>query len=233
MHARMTTMPAGLLALAIGGFGIGLTEFVILGLLPEVASDLAVSEATAGWLISGYALTVAVGAVALTASVARLNRKHVLTGLMVLFIAGNLISAIAPDYQTMMIGRVVAALCHGAFFGIGSVLAADLVAPDKRGRAIAMMFAGLTTANVLGVPLGTLLGQQLGWRSTFWAITVIGVVALIALATLVPGRRPPSSKLDPAARRASSRILRSGFRWPLRSWASGACSARSPILPTR
>jgi MFS transporter, DHA1 family, inner membrane transport protein len=179
-------MPLGLLALALGGFGIGLTEFVILGLLPEVADDFGVTEATAGWLISGYALAVAVGAIALTAAVTRLNRKHVLVGLMVLFIAGNLTSALAPDYATMMIGRVVAALCHGAFFGIGAVVAADLVAPNKRAGAIATMFAGLTTANVLGVPLGTLLGQELGWRSTFWAITVIGVVALVGLAALVP-----------------------------------------------
>lgn len=180
-------MPLGLLALAAGGFGIGLTEFVIMGLLPEVAGDFGVSESVAGWLISGYALSVAVGAIVLTAGVTRLNRKHVLLGLMVLFIAGNLLCALAPGYPVMMLGRIVAALCHGAFFGIGSVVAADMVAPTKRAGAIAMMFAGLTTANVLGVPLGTLLGQQLGWRSTFWAITVIGVVALVGLAALVPG----------------------------------------------
>ncbi|MER6173347.1 MFS transporter [Streptosporangium sp. NPDC001681] len=180
-------MPIGLLALAIGGFGIGLTEFVIAGLLPEVAQDFGVTEAAAGWLISGYALSVAVGAIGLTAATTRFNRKHVLLGLMVLFIIGNLMSAIAPNYSVMMLGRVVAALCHGAFFGIGAVVAADMVAPAKRAGAIAMMFAGLTSANVLGVPLGTLLGQQLGWRSTFWAITVIGVIALIGVATLVSG----------------------------------------------
>ncbi|GAS94472.1 MFS transporter arabinose efflux permease [Mycolicibacterium canariasense] len=179
-------MPIGLIALAIGGFGIGLTEFVIMGLLPEVATDFAVSEATAGYLISGYALSVAVGAVLLTAAVTRFDRKRVLLGLMVLFIVGNLMSAIAPTYVVMLGGRIVAALCHGAFFGIGSVVAADLVAENKRASAIAMMFAGLTVANVLGVPLGTLLGQQLGWRSTFWAITVIGVVAMIGIAALVP-----------------------------------------------
>lgn len=181
-------MPVALLALAIGGFGIGLTEFVIMGLLPEVADDFAVTETTAGYLISGYALSVAVGAVALTLALTRVPRKTALLGLMVLFILGNLISAIAPDYGTMMAGRVVAALCHGAFFGIGSVVAAQLVAPDRKASAIAFMFGGLTLANVLGVPLGTLLGQAAGWRSTFWAITVIGIAAFVGIAALVPAR---------------------------------------------
>ncbi|MDR6972413.1 MFS transporter [Leifsonia shinshuensis] len=179
-------MPAGLIALALGGFGIGLTEFVIAGLLPEVAADFHVDEAAAGWLISGYALAVVVGALGLTAAATRLPRKAALIGLMVLFIVGNLLSAVAPDYGTMLAGRIIAALCHGAFFGIGSVVAAGLVAPEKQARAIAVMFTGLTAANVLGVPFGTLLGQALGWRSTFWAITGIGVIALIGVALLVP-----------------------------------------------
>ncbi|MEV6965341.1 MFS transporter [Hamadaea sp. NPDC051192] len=184
----MRKMPLGLLALAIGGFGIGLTEFVIMGLLPEVAADFQVTESVAGWLISGYALAVAVGAIGLTAAVTRLGRKQVLIGLMVLFIAGNLTSALAGTYEVMMAGRVLAALSHGAFFGIGSVVAASLVEPARRAGAIAMMFTGLTAANVLGVPFGTFLGQQLGWRATFWAITVIGVAALIGVATLVPAQ---------------------------------------------
>ncbi|MCT6733790.1 MFS transporter [Rhodococcus qingshengii] len=179
-------MPLGLIALAMGGFGIGLTEFVIMGLLPEVSADFEVTESVAGYLISGYALSVAIGAILLTAAVTRFERKKVLLSLMVLFIIGNLMSALAPSYEVMMGGRIVAALCHGAFFGIGSVVAADMVAPNKRAGAIAMMFAGLTIANVLGVPFGTLLGQQLGWRSTFWAITVIGVIVLIGIAALVP-----------------------------------------------
>jgi DHA1 family inner membrane transport protein len=179
-------MPIGLIALAIGGFGIGLTEFIIAGLLPQVATDFAVSIPTAGLLISGYALAVALGALLLTAAVTRLPRKTVLLGLMVLFIIGNLISAIAPTFGIMMVGRVVAALCHGAFFGIGSVVAADLVAPEKKAGAISIMFAGLTTANVLGVPLGTLLGQHFGWRATFWAITAIGVIAFFGIVALVP-----------------------------------------------
>jgi DHA1 family inner membrane transport protein len=182
-------MPVALLALAIGGFGIGLTEFVIMGLLPEVADDFAVSETTAGYLISGYALSVAVGAIALTLALTRVPRKTALLGLMVLFVLGNLISALAPSYGLMMTGRVVAALCHGAFFGIGSVVAARLVAPDRKASAIAFMFGGLTLANVLGVPLGTFLGQAAGWRSTFWAITVIGVLAFIGIAALVPAAR--------------------------------------------
>jgi DHA1 family inner membrane transport protein len=195
-------MPLALLALATGGFGIGLTEFVIAGLLPDVARDFAVDEAAAGWLISGYALSVAVGAVGLTAAVTRFNRKHVLTALMVLFIAGNLVSALAPTYAVMLTGRVLAALTHGAFFGIGSVVAANLVAPERRAGAIAAMFAGLTTANVLGVPFGTLLGQQLGWRSTFWAITVVGVLALVGMAVLVPDQ--PGDTSDGGLRRELS-----------------------------
>ena len=179
-------MPLALLALAIGGFGIGLTEFVIMGLLPEVAEDFTVSETVAGYLISGYALSVAVGAVALTLVLTRMPRKTALLCLMVLFILGNLISALAPTYASMMTGRVVAALCHGAFFGIGSVVAASLVEREKRAQAIALMFGGLTVANVLGVPLGTLLGQAAGWRSTFWAITAIGVLAFAGIAALVP-----------------------------------------------
>lgn len=181
-------MPIALLALALGGFGIGLTEFVIAGLLPEVSRDLGVTEAAAGMLISGYALSVAVGAIGLTAAVHRFDRKRVLVGLMVLFIVGNLVSALAPGYEVLMIGRVLSALTHGAFFGIGAVVAASLVAAEKRAGAIALMFGGLTIANVLGVPFGTLLGQQLGWRATFWAITVIGVVALIGIALLLPAR---------------------------------------------
>ena len=195
-------MPLGLLALAAGGFGIGLTEFVIMGLLPEIAAEFAVSEPVAGYLISGYALAVAVGAIVVTAAVLRFDRKRVLVGLMVLFIAGNLLSATAGTYELLMAGRVVAALCHGAFFGIGAVVAADMVAPDRRAAAIAMMFAGLTTANVLGVPFGTLLGQHFGWRSTFWAITVVGVVALAGIIALVPattrapGEAPPQLRTE-------------------------------------
>ncbi|MFF5077943.1 MFS transporter [Actinoplanes sp. NPDC000266] len=186
-------MPLGLVALAIGGFGIGLTEFVIMGLLPEVAADFDVSTSAAGWLISGYALAVVVGALGLTVATTRLPRKPVLLGLLMLFIAGNLLSAVAPTYEVMLAGRIVAALCHGAFFGIGAVLAAGLVAPQRKAAAVATMFTGLTAANVLGVPLGTLLGQAAGWRSTFWAITAVGVVAWVGILALVPADAGGSS----------------------------------------
>ena len=203
-------MPLGLIALAIGAFGIGLTEFVIMGLLPDVATDFTVSEATAGWLISGYALSVVVGALGLTAATTRLPRKPVLLGLVVLFIAGNALTALAPDYTTAMIGRVIAALCHGAFFGIGSVVAADLVAPEKKARAIAIMFTGLTAANVFGVPFGTFVGQQFGWRATFWAISVIGVIAFAGIAALVT---VPRTDGDRVSLRHELGAFRSGQVW--------------------
>ena len=203
-------MPLGLLALAIGGFGIGLTEFVIMGLLPEVAADFGVTEQAAGWLISGYALSVVVGALGLTALTTKLPRKPVLVGLLVLFIIGNVVTALAADYSAAMIGRVLSALTHGAFFGIGSVVAASLVAPEKRAGAIAIMFTGLTAANVLGVPLGTFLGQQLGWRSTFWAISIVGVIALIGIVLLVPAARGP---LEQVSLRRELGAFRSGQVW--------------------
>ncbi|MFJ2551713.1 MFS transporter [Microbacterium sp. NPDC087591] len=203
-------MPLGLIALAIGAFGIGLTEFVIMGLLPEVAADFGVTEATAGWLISGYALSVVVGALLLTAATTRLPRTPVLLGLLVLFIAGNVLTALSPDYGVAMAGRIVAALSHGAFFGIGSVVAADLVAPEKKARAIAIMFTGLTAANVFGVPFGTFLGQQFGWRSTFWVIAVIGVVALVGIAVLV---RAPRSAGSAVSLRQELSAFRSGQVW--------------------
>lgn len=237
-------MPVGLFALALGGFGIGLTEFVIMGLLPEVATEFAVSESTAGYLISGYALAVAVGGIVVTAAVSRFDRKRVLLGLLVLFIGGNLLSAVAPTYEAMLGGRIIAALCHGAFFGIGAVVAADMVSPAKRAGAIAMMFAGLTIANVLGVPFGTFLGQQFGWRSTFWAITAIGVLAMIGVATLVPDdsvTRPPSSartawrsrvRHSCATNSPRSGRYRCGCPSPSPFSVSEGCSARSPISRT-
>lgn len=193
-------MPLGLVALAIGGFGIGLTEFVIMGLLPDIASEFAVTEATAGWLITGYALAVVVGALVVTAAVTRLPRKPVLIGLLTLFIAGNLLSALGSSYSVLMSGRVLAALCHGAFFGIGAVVAAGMVPAHRKAGAIAFMFTGLTAATVLGVPFGTLLGQQFGWRATFWAITAIGVIALAGIATLVP-KGDPQEQANASLRR--------------------------------
>jgi DHA1 family inner membrane transport protein len=179
-------MPFPLLVLALSAFAIGTTEFVIMGLLPEVAVDLGVSIPGAGWLVTGYALGVAIGAPFMAAATARLPRRSALIGLMGIFILGNLLCAVAAGYGLLMFARVVTALCHGAFFGIGAVVAASLVAPERRASAVALMFTGLTLANVLGVPLGTALGQWAGWRSTFWAVTVIGVIALVGLVRALP-----------------------------------------------
>jgi MFS transporter, DHA1 family, inner membrane transport protein len=179
-------IPLALYALMAGAFGIGTTEFVIMGLLPEVSRDLQVSIPMAGLLITGYALGVAVGAPVMSILMAKFSRKNSLLWLMGIFTAGNLICAIAPDYTTLMIARVVTSFAHGTFFGIGAVVATSLVAKEKRALAIALMFTGLTVANVIGVPAGTWLGQMLGWRATFWAVTMIGPVALAALYFLLP-----------------------------------------------
>ncbi|WP_409058645.1 MFS transporter [Streptomyces sp. SYP-A7185] len=184
-------MPLALLALAIGAFGIGTTEFVIMGLLPEVAGDFGVSIPTAGLLVTGYALGVVLGAPLMTVLGTRISRKRMLMLLMGLFIAGNLLSAVAPAFGVMLAGRVVASLAHGAFFGIGAVVAAELVAPQKKAGAIAMMFTGLTVANVVGVPLGTLVGQTLGWRTTFAVVAGLGVIGLAGIAKLVPDLPKP------------------------------------------
>ncbi|MFI8100199.1 MFS transporter [Streptomyces sp. NPDC086023] len=179
-------MPLALLALAIGAFGIGTTEFVIMGLLPEVAADFGVTIPAAGLLVTGYALGVVAGAPLMTALGTRVPRKRMLMLLMGLFVAGNLLSALAPAFGVMLAGRIVASLAHGAFFGIGSVVAAGLVAPARRAGAIALMFTGLTVANVVGVPLGTFLGQRAGWRVTFLVVAALGVVGLLGIARLVP-----------------------------------------------
>lgn len=179
-------MPIAVYALAAGAFGIGTTEFVIMGLLLEVSADLGISVSAAGLLISGYALGVVVGAPLLGAIAGRWSRKTLLMGLMVVFAAGNLACALAPDYWTLMAARVLTAFAHASFFGVGSVVATGLVAPTRKASAIAVMFTGLTVANILGVPLGTWLGQALGWRSTFFAVTLVGLAALIVIAVLVP-----------------------------------------------
>ncbi|MCX5063390.1 MFS transporter [Streptomyces sp. NBC_00201] len=179
-------MPLALLALAIGAFGIGTTEFVIMGVLPEVAGDFGVSIPTAGWLVSGYALGVVLGAPLLTVLGTKVSRKKMLMFLMGLFVVGNVLSASAPTFGLMLVGRVVASLAHGAFFGIGSVVAAGLVAPEKKASAISLMFTGLTVANIVGVPLGTYIGQAAGWRVTFTAVAALGIAGLLGVAKLVP-----------------------------------------------
>lgn len=179
-------MPLALYALTVGAFGIGVTEFVIMGLLIDVSGDLGVSIAAAGLLISGYALGVVFGAPILTALSSRWPRKTVLISLMVIFTIGNIACALAPNYETLMAARLLAALSHGTFFGVGSVVATGLVAPERRASAIAIMFTGLTVANIAGVPFGTWLGQEYGWRTTFWAVAVVGIAALAVLAIFLP-----------------------------------------------
>jgi len=179
-------MPLPILALAVASFCIGTTEFVIMGLLPEVAADLGVGIPAAGLLVTGYALGVVVGAPIIAVATANMPRKPVLVALAALFVLGNLLCAVAPTYGLLMAARIVTAFGHGAFFGIGSVVAASLVAPRKQASAIALMFAGLTLANILGVPGGTALGEAFGWRSTFFAVVLIGLASVAAIAWLVP-----------------------------------------------
>ncbi|MFE7414052.1 MFS transporter [Streptomyces laurentii] len=186
-------MPLALLALAVGAFGIGTTEFVIMGLLPQIAADYGVTIPTAGLLVTGYALGVVIGAPLLTVLGTRVSRKTMLMGLMGLFVVGNLLSAFAPSFGMMLVGRVVASLAHGSFFGIGSVVAAGLVAPQKKAGAIATMFTGLTVANIVGVPLGTFIGQAVGWRTTFAAVAALGVIGLFGIARLVPAMPRPQN----------------------------------------
>jgi len=179
-------MPIALLALTAGAFGIGTTEFVIMGLLLQVSTDLHVSIAAAGLLISGYALGVAVGAPLLTIATRRIPRKTVLLALMAIFTLGNIACALAANYEMLMAARVITSLAHGTFFGVGSVVATGLVPPERRASAIAIMFTGLTAATLLGVPAGAWLGLHHGWRATFWAVALIGVVAFTVLAVFVP-----------------------------------------------
>ncbi|GAO07201.1 MFS transporter [Streptomyces lydicamycinicus] len=182
-------MPLALLALAIGAFGIGTTEFAVMGLLPDMAAGFGVSIPLAGYATTLYALGVVVGAPLMTALGTRFTRKQMLMLLMGLFIVGNLLTGIAPNFGIMLAGRIVAAFTHGAFFGIGALVAADLVAPQKRATALSLMFSGLTVANVVGVPAGTMLSQHFDWRTTFYAITALGVIGLLGIVKLVPAQR--------------------------------------------
>ncbi|MCG9699965.1 MFS transporter [Vibrio natriegens] len=190
-------MPLALLALTLSAFAIGTTEFVIVGLIPTMASDLQVSLPSAGLLVSLYALGVAVGAPVLTALTGKWNRKHVLLAVMSLFVAGNVMAWQAPGYNTLILARILTGLAHGVFFSIGSTIATGLVSKEKAASAIAIMFTGLTVALVTGVPLGTYIGQSFGWQATFLIVAVLGLVALIGSALLVPSnlKQPPATKL--------------------------------------
>ncbi|KAA8602703.1 MULTISPECIES: MFS transporter [Vibrio] len=191
-------MPLALFALTLSAFAIGTTEFVIVGLIPTMASDLNVSLPSAGLLVSLYALGVAIGAPVLTALTGKWNRKLVLLGVMALFVVGNLLAWQAPGYNTLIAARILTGLAHGVFFSIGSTIATGLVSKDKAASAIAIMFTGLTVALVTGVPLGTYIGQTFGWQATFLIVAILGLVALIGSAFLVPNnlKQPPTAKIS-------------------------------------
>lgn len=179
-------MPIALLALAIGAFGIGVTEFVVAGILPQIAASFGMDIPTAGLMATTYALGVFVGAPILTVLGAGLPRKTLLIGLAALFTLGNVITAMAPTLPIALAGRIITAFNHGTFFGVGSIIAASLVAPGRRASAIAFMFSGLTLANLIGVPAGTWLAQSTDWRLVFWLIAGIGLVTIVAIITLLP-----------------------------------------------
>lgn len=179
-------MPVALFALAIGAFGIGLTEFVIAGILPQIAAEFAVSIPAAGQMATSYALGVFIGAPLLTIVGSRVPRKTMLMGLALIFTLGNIITALAPTLSLAVTGRIITSFNHGAFFGIGSIIAASLVAPGRQASAIAFMFSGLTLANLVGVPVGTWLAQTFSWRLVFWVIAGIGLVTIASIALLVP-----------------------------------------------
>jgi len=182
-----------LVALATGAFGIGVTEFAPMGMLPGIASDLGVSIPAAGLLVSAYAIGVLIGAPLMTLTTGKIPRRYLLIGLMAIFTLGNLMSALATDYTSLMVARVVTSLNHGAFFGVGSVVAASLVAPDKRAGAVAAMFMGLTLATIGGVPLAAWFGELLGWRTAFWGIAGLGVLTMLALWFALPNVELPKS----------------------------------------
>ena len=203
-------MPIALLALTISAFAIGTTEFVIVGLIPTIASDLHISVPSAGLLVSLYALGVAVGAPVLTALTGRLPRKALLLSLMALFTAGNLLAWRAPSYESLVMARILTGLAHGVFFSIGSTIATSLVPREKAASAIAIMFTGLTVALVTGVPLGTFIGQHFGWRETFLAVSALGVIAFVGSLLFVPSsirHTPPASLLQQARVLAEPRLL--------------------------
>ena len=182
-----------LLALATGAFGIGVTEFAPMGMLPGIAADLGVSIPTAGLLVSAYALGVLIGAPLMTLTTGRIPRRQLLIGLMAIFTLGNLMSALASDYTSLLIARVVTSLNHGAFFGVGALVAASVVTPDKRAGAVAAMFMGLTLATIGGVPLATWFGELLGWRQAFWGIAGLGLLTMAALWFALPNVAMPAS----------------------------------------
>ncbi|MEK8130565.1 MFS transporter [Paenibacillus filicis] len=208
-EAPSQSFPISLISLTVGAFAIGMTEFVIMGILPNVANDLNVSISAAGQLITMYALGVAVGAPILTVLTHKIPQKKLLYFLMGLFIFGNILAVFAPNYAVLMGARLITALTHGTFFGVGAVIASKLVHPDRRAGAVSMMMAGLTIANIIGVPLGTFIGQNMGWRASFATIAIMGVVTLIGIIIFIPKFKQEKSAgmLQQVAALANPRLL--------------------------
>ena len=179
-------MPPGVLSLAVGAFAIGVTEFIVVGILPTIAKDLRISIESAGSLVSLYALALAIGTPLLVIALSRLPRKAALLGLMTVFLAGNLLAALSHTFELLLVGRVITAVAHGTFFAIGATVAAGLVPKAQAGRAISVMFAGLTLAMVIGVPLGSFLGNLMGWRLPFFAVVLLAALGLGAMARWLP-----------------------------------------------
>lgn len=187
-------MPIALFALALASFAVGTAEFVISGLLPDLSAGLGVSIPAAGLLVTAYAFAVAVGGPILAVLTARFPRKPMILAMMAIFALGQVLCAVAPNYQLLMAARVFVAASHGLFFGIGSISAANLVEPRRRGMALSIFFSGITLANLIGMPGGTAIGNLFGWRITFWTIGGIGMMAVVAMALLLPADGPPANR---------------------------------------
>lgn len=203
-------MPLSLFALAVSAFAIGTTEFVIVGLIPEMARDLSVSIPTAGLLVSLYALAITLGAPTVTALTARLPRRGLAIGLMVIFTGGNLIAAFAPGYEVLLAGRIVTGIAHGVFFSIGATVATSLVDRSKSAQAVSLMFAGLTLAMVVGVPFGAFVGQHFGWRAPFLAVALLGAISVVGMMALLPkaiAHTPPAGLVSQLALLGNPRLL--------------------------
>ena len=184
-------MSLPLLALFFAAFAFGTSEFVIAGVLPEVADGLGISIPVAGYLVTGYAIGIAIGGPLLAVATKKLSRKTLILLLGVVFIAGQALCALAPNFELLMIARVIVSVVHGTYFGIAAIVAVNLVSEDKRGFAVALILSGLTVSNILGVPGGTAIGNAFGWRATFWAVGILGLLATLATALFLPSRRRP------------------------------------------
>mgnify|MGYP001547689571 CR=1 FL=1 len=187
-------MKRSLAALFLGTFALGTTEFIVAGLLPSVAADLSISVPVAGFVITAYAIGVAIGGPMLTLALARVPLRTSLIALITTFTIGQAACALAPSYAVLVLARIIVAACHGAFFGTAVVLATHIVPPDRSGRAVALLLAGVTTANVLGVPAGSAIGNLLGWRFSFWSVLILGAVATAAITAWVPDIRPAQAR---------------------------------------